>query len=126
MLRFGGNAVTYHFESQRLDDMPLKLKDGNVTFRVLVDRPMFEVVGGGGECFKTSARSDMGKPLGAISLTAQGDPVRQAPLQTMLPAGLAAFAADLSDGVLRAAGRLAQEPARACGGGASGLGRALL
>jgi fructan beta-fructosidase len=72
VLRFGDNAVTYHFEAQKLDEMPLKMKDGKVTFRVLVDRPMFEVVGGGGACFKTNARRDMGKPLGNISLSAQG------------------------------------------------------
>jgi len=73
VLRFGGNALAYHFESQKLDDMPLKMKDGKVTFRVLVDQPMFEVVGGAGECYKTNSRGvDMGKPLGTISLTAQG------------------------------------------------------
>ncbi len=72
VLRFGNNAVTYHFRDQKLEDMPLKMKDGKVTFRVLVDRPMFEVVGGDGACFKTSGRSDMGKRLGKISLTAQG------------------------------------------------------
>jgi len=72
VLRFGDNAVTYDFGGQKLDEMPLKTKDGKVTFRVLVDRPMYEVVGGGGACFKTSARRDMGKPLGTISLTAEG------------------------------------------------------
>ncbi len=72
VLRFGGNAVTYDFAAQKLDEMPLKMKDGKVTFRVLVDRPMFEVIGGGGACFKTSGRRDMGKPLGTISLTAEG------------------------------------------------------
>lgn len=72
VLRFGNNFVTYHFDTQLLDDMPLKMKDGKVTFRVLVDRPMYEVVGGGGACFKTSARRDMGEPFGKISLTAQG------------------------------------------------------
>jgi fructan beta-fructosidase len=72
VLRFGDNAVTYDFAAQRLDDMPLKTKDGTVTFRVLVDRPMYEVVGGAGACFKTGARRDQGKPLGTISLTAQG------------------------------------------------------
>lgn len=72
VLRFGNNAVTYHFASQKLDDMPLKLKDDQVAFRVLVDRPMFETVGGGGACFKTNNRRDQGKPLGKISLTAQG------------------------------------------------------
>ena len=72
VLRFGGNTVTYDFGSQKLDEMPLKLKDGKVTFRVLVDRPMYELIGGGGACFKTSGRRDMGKPLGSISLTAEG------------------------------------------------------
>jgi hypothetical protein len=33
---------------------------------------MYEVTGGGGACYKTSARRDMGKPLGTISLTAEG------------------------------------------------------
>ena len=49
-----------------------RMKDGKVTFRVLVDRPMYEVAGGGGACYKTSGRRDMGKPLGTISLTAEG------------------------------------------------------
>ena len=52
--------------------MPLTMKDGRVAFRVLVDRPMYELVGGGGACYKTSARRDMGKPLGTVSLTAEG------------------------------------------------------
>lgn len=72
VLRFGGNAVTYDFAGQKLDEMPLKMKDGRVTFRVLVDRPMYEAIGGGGACYKTSGRPDMGKPLGTISLTAEG------------------------------------------------------
>lgn len=72
VLRFGANAVTYDFTSQKLDGMPLTMKDGKVTLRVLVDRPMFEAVGGQGECYMTSARRDMGKPLDNISLTAQG------------------------------------------------------
>jgi fructan beta-fructosidase len=72
VLSFGKNRVTYDFAAQKLDEMPLKLKDGKVTFRVLVDRPMFEVIGDGGACFKTSGRGDMGKPLGSISLTAEG------------------------------------------------------
>jgi len=72
VLRFGANTATYDFGSQKLDEMPLKMKDGRVTLRVLVDRPMYELVGGGGACYKTCARGDMGKPLGTISLTAQG------------------------------------------------------
>ena len=72
VLGFGNNVVTYDFGSQKLDEMPLKLKDGQVTFRVLVDRPMYEVIGNGGACFKTSGRRDMGKPLETISLSAEG------------------------------------------------------
>ena len=59
-------------KAQTIDEKPLKMKDGTVTFRVLVDRPMYELIGGGGACYKTSGRRDMGKPLGTISLTAEG------------------------------------------------------
>jgi fructan beta-fructosidase len=72
VLRFGENAVTYDCGGGKLDEMPLKPKDEAVAFRVLVDRPMYEVIGGGGACFKTSARRDMGKPIGTVSLTADG------------------------------------------------------
>jgi fructan beta-fructosidase len=72
VLRFGENVATYDFAAQKLDEMPLKMKDGKVTFRVLVDRPMYELIGGGGACYKTSARRDMGRPLGAISVVAEG------------------------------------------------------
>ena len=33
---------------------------------------MYEVIGGGGACYKTSGRRDMGQPVDAISLTAEG------------------------------------------------------
>jgi hypothetical protein len=72
VLRFGTNTVTYDFKQQLLDEMPLPMKDGMVTFRVVVDRPMYEVVGGKGSCYKTSARKDQGKPLGTLSLNAEG------------------------------------------------------
>jgi len=72
VLQFGENKATYDFEAQRLDEMPLPMKDATVSFRVLVDRPMYELIGGGGACFKTSPRRDMGKAIGTISLTAEG------------------------------------------------------
>ena len=72
VLRFGDNAVTYDFGAEKLDEMPLAMNDGRVRFRVLVDRPMYEIIGGGGACFKTTGRRDMGKPVGTISLTAEG------------------------------------------------------
>ena len=72
VLRFGDSQATYDFAAQKLDEMPVRMKDGKVTFRILVDRPMYELIGGGGACFKTSARRDMGRPVGTISLTAEG------------------------------------------------------
>ncbi len=73
VLRFGGNAVAYDFAAGKLDEMPLAASDdGKLTFRVLVDRPMVEIVGGGGACYKTMGRHDAGRPLGKLSLTAEG------------------------------------------------------
>ncbi len=72
VLRFGQNVATYDFVGQKLDEMPLTMKEGRVTFRLLVDRPMYELIGGSGVCNKTSARHDQGKPIGTISLTAVG------------------------------------------------------
>jgi len=72
VLAFGADRVTYDFAARRLEEMPLDPDNGTVAIRVLIDRPMFEVVGGQGACCKTSARSDAGKPLGMISLTAEG------------------------------------------------------
>ena len=72
VLRFGENAATYDFAAEKLDEMPLPMKDGRVTFRVLVDRPMYELIGDGGACYKTSGRRDQGKPIGTISLSAEG------------------------------------------------------
>ena len=81
VLRFGENAATYDFAAQKLDEMPLKVKDGRVTFRVLVDRPMYELIGGRGACYKTSGRRDMGKPVDTISLTAEGGSIIVASLK---------------------------------------------
>jgi len=72
VFRFGDNVATYDFAGQKLDEMPLPMQDGRVTFRVLVDRPMYELIGGGGACYKTSARRDMGKSVGTVSLSAEG------------------------------------------------------
>jgi hypothetical protein len=52
--------------------MPLKMVDGSVSFRVLVDRPMYELIGGDGACYKTSGRRDMGQPLNELTITAEG------------------------------------------------------
>jgi len=72
VLRFGENSATYDFETEQLDEMPLKMEEARVTFRLLVDRPMYELIGGGGVCYKTHGRRDMGESLEQISLSAQG------------------------------------------------------
>lgn len=73
VLRFGRSAIAYDFVAGTLDGMPLAIADdGRVTFRVLVDRPMIEIVGGGGACYKTMGRPDAGRPLDTLSLTAEG------------------------------------------------------
>jgi fructan beta-fructosidase len=72
VLRFGENTAVYDFAAGKLDEMPLAMQDGRVTFRVLVDRPMYELVGGEGACFKTKRRRDAGRPFGTIALTAEG------------------------------------------------------
>lgn len=72
VLQFGGNRATYDFNAQKLDEMPLAMTGGKVKLRILVDRPMYELIGGGGACFKTSPRRDQGQLIKAISLTAEG------------------------------------------------------
>jgi hypothetical protein len=46
--------------------------DGKIKFRVVIDRPMYEVVGGDGDTYKTAPRSDGGKLINAIQLSAIG------------------------------------------------------
>ncbi|MDP7286352.1 MAG: glycoside hydrolase family 32 protein [Phycisphaerae bacterium] len=72
VLKYGAGVTTYDFAAQKVDEMPVEAKDGTITFRVLVDRPIVEVIAAGGAGFKTSGRRDPGKPLGTISLTAEG------------------------------------------------------
>jgi fructan beta-fructosidase len=75
LLQFGENVATYSFQNQTLDEMPLKPQGGKVTFRILIDRPMYELIGGGGACYKTAARRDMGKSIDTITLVAEGGAV---------------------------------------------------
>ncbi len=69
---FGTNVLVYHTEEARLDDMPLSLDDGLLEFRVVIDRPMAEVVGGAGRVYKTIGRKDGGQPIKTLELTAKG------------------------------------------------------
>jgi len=73
LLQFGENRVKYNVASSKLDEMPLKLTDGKLKFRVVVDRPMYEVCGGEGNVYKTAPRGGAaGKPISTIQLSASG------------------------------------------------------
>jgi hypothetical protein len=71
-LRFGKNLVKYDVQAAKLDEMPLPLVDGRLRFRVVVDRPMYEICGGDGDVYKTAARADGGQPIDAIELASVG------------------------------------------------------
>ncbi len=45
VIRFGENVATHDFHAQQLDEMPLKIENEKVTVCVLVDRPMYELIG---------------------------------------------------------------------------------
>jgi fructan beta-fructosidase len=71
-IQFGANKLTYDFLAAKLDEMPLPLKDGRLHLRLIVDRPMYECVGGEGEVYKTAARSDGGDRIASIQLSTLG------------------------------------------------------
>lgn len=71
-LKFGATTLTYKVAEQTLDGMPLPLANKKFSVRVVVDRPMYEVVAGGGTAYKTAQRKDGGKPIDAVVVTATG------------------------------------------------------
>lgn len=72
-ITFGASTLTYDTSKQTLDGMPLPLSaDKTFTVRVVVDRPMYEVVGNSGAVYKTAARKDGGKEVGAVEVSAVG------------------------------------------------------
>ena len=71
-LRFGANQVNYNVLTAKLDGIPLALVDGKLKLRVVVDRPMYEIVGGNGDVYKTAPRPDAGKNIESVGLLAVG------------------------------------------------------
>ncbi len=71
-LKFGTNTLTYKVAEQTLDGMPLPLKEKAFSVRVVVDRPMFETIGGEGIIYKTAPRKDGGKSLENITVISTG------------------------------------------------------
>jgi len=76
VLKAGGKQVAYDFGASKLNNMPCRNKDGEVTFRLLIDRPMHEIIGGQGECYQTAKGGSSGEPLGKIELIAEGGTLR--------------------------------------------------
>ncbi len=71
-LTFGANTLVYNAAAKTLDGMPLPLVDGAFTVRVVVDRPLYEVIGGNGAVYKTAARKDGGRPIESVRIAAIG------------------------------------------------------
>ena len=57
-LNFGGEEVVYHVERAELDGAPLKPVNGRISMRVLVDRPMLEIIGNDGRVYITRKRAN--------------------------------------------------------------------
>ena len=55
-LQIGGERVVYDAKSNKLNEAPMKPVNGKVTIRVLVDRPMMEIVGNQGRVYITKSR----------------------------------------------------------------------
>jgi fructan beta-fructosidase len=53
-LQFGDDRV--HYEGGKLNGAPVSTRDGRAKIRLLVDRPMYELIGNDGECYITQGR----------------------------------------------------------------------
>jgi fructan beta-fructosidase len=71
-LQFGTSTLVYNAAKQTLDGMPLPLTDKKLAVRVVVDRPMYEVIGNGGAVYKTMPRKDGGKSIETVTVSAVG------------------------------------------------------
>jgi len=72
VLQVGKFRMTYDFATETLDGRPAPLKDGVANVRIIVDRPMHEVIGGFGASYLTAGGGSEGNPIGAVSVTAEG------------------------------------------------------
>lgn len=72
-LIFGKDRVVWNAGRRDLNGMGLRPRDGKIAFRVLIDRPMFEICANGGEAYLTSPRQDAGEPLGSMTFNGKGN-----------------------------------------------------
>lgn len=70
-LDIGGNRIEYKVDEGKLQDASLEAIDGKITIRVLIDRPMMEIVGNDGRVYITDERAIKGD-VGSIKVFTQG------------------------------------------------------
>ncbi|MBM3883751.1 MAG: DUF4980 domain-containing protein [Verrucomicrobia bacterium] len=75
-LQFGATVLKYNVAAAKLEEMPLPLAQGQLKFRVIVDRPLYEICGGEGDVYKTEPRMDGGAAIRNIGLSAIGGPAK--------------------------------------------------
>ncbi len=71
-LQVGKFGATYDFEAQKVDNRPAPLENDVATIRIVVDRPMHEIIGGSGASYLTGNGGSAGKPIGSVTVTAEG------------------------------------------------------
>ena len=72
-LEISGERIVYNVVEEKIDGAPLPLSDGAVTLRVLVDRPMLEIIGGEGRVVITRGRKQPGKTGDVAAFVEGGD-----------------------------------------------------
>jgi len=71
-LQGGRFTATYDFNAQKVDGRPAPLEGGVATIRIVVDRPMHEIIGAGGASYLTAGGGSGGKPIGTVTVAAEG------------------------------------------------------
>ena len=69
---FGKNQIVWNASERRLDEMPLEPQDGKITFRLFIDRPMYEISAQRGAAYKTAGRQDSGEKFQSFELRGAG------------------------------------------------------
>ena len=70
-IEVGGERIVYDVAEKKLDGAPLAAPDSSITIRVLVDRPMLEIIGGDGRVVITRARKKTNR-IGKVIAFAEG------------------------------------------------------
>jgi fructan beta-fructosidase len=68
----GNIAVVYELRAEMVDGRPAPFEEGVGTVRIIIDRPMHEIIGGNGASYNTAKGGSQGQPIGEISVTAEG------------------------------------------------------